>query len=67
MGCSNSSSKRVVYSNTTLPQEKEKNLKQSNLTLKITGKRRIITNHVIERKGIIKIQAEINEIETKNH
>ena len=39
MGCSKSSSKREVYSNTTLPQEKRKMLnKQPNFTPKTTGK-----------------------------
>ena len=41
MGCSKSSSKREVYSNTILPQEIRKILiKQINFTLKTTGKRR---------------------------
>ena len=42
MGYSKSSSKRAVYSNTSLPQRTRKILnKQSNLTLKGTRKRRI--------------------------
>jgi len=41
MGCSKSSSKREVYSNTILPQETRKTLnRQPNFTLKTTGKRR---------------------------
>ena len=43
MGCSKSSSKREVYSNTIVPQEtnKQKNLnKQANFTPKTTGKRK---------------------------
>ena len=41
MGCSNSSSKRKVYSNTILPQEARKTLnRQPNFTPKATGKRR---------------------------
>jgi len=41
MGCTKSSSKREVYSNTTLPQETRKILnRQPNFTPKATGKRR---------------------------
>ena len=41
MGCSKSSSKREVYSNTILPQEIRKTTnRQFNFTLKATGKRR---------------------------
>ena len=41
-GCSQSSSKREVYSNTILPQETRKTLnRQLNFTPKATGKRRI--------------------------
>ena len=41
MGCSKSSSKREVYSDTSLPQEKRKMLnKQSNLTPKETRKKK---------------------------
>ena len=40
MGCSKSSSKREVYSNTILPQETRETLnRQSNFTPKTTGKR----------------------------
>ena len=40
MGCSKSSSKREVYSNTILPQETRKTLRrQLNFTRKTTGKR----------------------------
>jgi len=40
MGCSKSSSKREVYSNTTLPQETRKiSNRQPNLSPKTTGKR----------------------------
>ena len=42
MGCSKSSSKREVDSNTILPQETRKTLnRQPNFTPKMTGKRRI--------------------------
>ena len=41
MGCSKSSSKREVYSNTILPQETRKTSnRQPNFTPKATGKRR---------------------------
>ena len=41
MGCSKSSSKREVYSNTILPQKTRKTSnRQPNSTLKTTGKRR---------------------------
>ena len=65
MGCSKSSSKRKVYSNTILPQEPRKicNI-QSNLTPKGTRERKT-KSKVTRRKEIIKIRAEINEIETK--
>ena len=44
MGCSKSSSKREVYSNTILPQEARKTLnRQPNFTPKATGKRTTTT------------------------
>ena len=65
MGCSKSSSKREVYSNTILPQETRKTLnRQPNFTPKSTGKKNN-NNKKIRRKEIIKIQAEINEKEMK--
>ena len=65
MGCSKSSSKREVYSNTILPEE-TRNIsnKQPNLTPKAIRKRRT-KPQVSRRKEIIKIRAEINEIEPK--
>ena len=67
MGCSKSSSKRNVYSNTILPQETRKTSKrQPNFTPKPTGKRRTKTPQKIStRKEIINILAEINEKEMK--
>ena len=72
MGCSQSSSKRTVYSNAILPQETRKALnRKPNFTLKITGRRRRKTktktkkNKISRRKEIINIQAEINEKEVK--
>ena len=67
MGCSKSHSKRKVYSNTSLPQEtRESSNKQANFTSKdlklVEGQTR---PKVSRRKEIIKIRAEINEIETK--
>ena len=67
MGCSKSSSKREVYSNTTLPQE-TRNIsnKQPNLTPKAIRERRTKKNpKVSRRKEIIKIRSEINEKEMK--
>ena len=44
MGCSKSSSKREVYSNTILPQETRKTSnRQPNFTLQTTGKRKTTT------------------------
>ena len=66
MGCSKSSSKREVYSNTSLPQETRKiSNKQSNHRLKGLEKEEQTKPSVSRRKEIIKIRAEINEIETK--
>ena len=67
MGCSKSSSKREVYSNTILPQETRKTSnRQPNFAPKATGKRRRKNKPKISRrKEIIKIQAEINEKEMK--
>ena len=66
MGCSKSSSKREVYSYTSLPQKTRKTSnKQSNLTPKGTRERRKTKPKVSRRKEIIRIRAEINEIEMK--
>ena len=66
MGCSKNISKREVYSNTILSQETRKfSQKQPNLTPKATRERRTNKLKVSRRKEIIKIRAEINEIETK--
>ena len=65
MGCSKRSSKREVYSNTSLPQETRKiSNKLSNLHLKELEKEEQTKPKVSRRKEIIKIRAEINEIET---
>ena len=68
MGCTKSSSKREVYSNTILPQETRKTSnRQPNFTPKTTGKRRRTTKtpKIRRRKEIIKIRAEVNEKEMK--
>ena len=64
MGSSKNSSKRKVYSNTSLPQDTRKiSNKQPNLTpIATRGKR--TKPKISRRKEIIKIRAEINEIET---
>ena len=65
MGCSKSSPKREVYSNTRLPQETRTiSNKQSNFTPKELEKEQTKPK-VSRRKEIIKIRSEINEIETK--
>ena len=62
MGCSKSSSKREVSSDTILPQETGKTSnRQPNFTPKTTGKTRTPPPQINRRKEIIKIQAEINE------
>ena len=66
MGCSKSSSKREVYSNTILPKETRKTLdRQLNFTPETIGKRRTKPPKISRRKEILKIQAEINEKEMK--
>ena len=66
MGCSESSSKREVYRHTRLPQEIRNISKKKNLTLhlKELEKEEQTKPKVSRRKEIIKIRAEINEIET---
>ena len=66
MGCSKSSSKREVYSNTILPQETRNiSSKQPKLTLKAIRERRTKIPKVSRRKEIIKISSEIHEKEVK--
>ena len=66
MGCSKSSSKREVYTNTILPQETRKTVnRQPNFTPKTIGKRTPKNPKSSRRKEIIKIRAEINEKEMK--
>ena len=68
MGCNKSISKREVYSNIILPQEKRETVnRQPNFTPKTTGKRRRKKKNpkVSRRKEIIKIWADINEKEMK--
>ena len=66
MGCIKSSSKREVYSNTILLQETRKiSDKQSNLIPKGNRERSQTKPKVSRMKEIVKIRAEINEIEIK--
>ena len=63
MGYSKSSSKREVYSNTSLPQKQEKShINNLTLHLKELEKEEQTKPKVSRRKEIIKIRAEINEI-----
>ena len=63
MGCSKSSSKREVYSNTSLPQETRKISNNLTLHVKELEKEQQTKPQVHRRKEIVKIRAEINEIE----
>ena len=65
MGCSKSGSKREVYSYTSLPKETRKITNNISLHLKEVEKEEQKTPKVSRRKEIIKIRAEINQIETK--
>ena len=65
MGCSKSSSKREVYSYTSLTQETKKISNNLNLDLKELEKEEQTKPKVSRRKEIIKIRAEIKDIETK--
>ena len=66
MGCSKSSSKREVYSYTSLPQETRKTqINNLTLHLKELEEEEQTKPKVSRRKEIIKIRAEINEIEKK--
>ena len=62
MGCSKSTSKREVYSNTSYLTKQEKH-QIDNLTLYLKQQQKIAK--ISRRKEIIKIQAEINEKEMK--
>ena len=65
MGCSESSSKRKVYSNTILPQEKHQ-IDNLTLHLKQLEKEEQQNLKISRRKEIIKIRSEINEKERSN-
>ena len=66
MGCSKISSKKEGYSNTILPPETRKiSNKQPKLTPKATRDTRTNKTKVSRRKEIIKVRAEVNEIEMK--
>ena len=64
MGCSKSSSKTEVYSNTILPQETSQ-INNLTLYLKQLDKGEQETPKVSRRKDIIKIRSERNEKEMK--
>ena len=66
MGCSKSSSKREVYSYTILPQETRNISNNLTLHLKQLEKVEQTKPKVSRRKEIIKIRAEINEIDKEN-
>ena len=65
MGCSKSSYKREVYSNTILPQETRKISNNLTLHLGELEKEEQTKPKVNRKKNIIAIRVEINEIETK--
>ena len=65
MGHSKGSSKREVYSDTSLPQETRKISNNLTLHLKELQKEEQTKPRVSRRKDVIKIRTEINEIETK--
>ena len=66
MGCNKSSSQRKLYSDTNLPQETRKISNNLKLHLKELEKEEPTPPHTVtKRKEIIKIRAEINEIDTK--
>ena len=66
MGCSKSHSKRKVYSNTSPPLDTRKSSnKQPKFTSKAARERRQTRPKLSRREEIIKIRAEINEIETR--
>ena len=65
MGCSKSSSKREVYSNTILSHKTRKTLNSLTLHLKQLEKEKQNKPKISRRKEIIKIQTEINEKEMK--
>ena len=65
MGCSKSSSKREVYSYTSLPQGTRNISNNLTLHLKQLEKEEQKNPKVSRRKEIIKIRSEINEKEMK--
>ena len=66
IGCSKSSSKGEVYTNTILPQEQEKHqIDNTHLHLKYWKKKSKTPQKISRRKEIIKIWAKINEKEMK--
>ena len=66
MGCSKSSFKREVYTNTILPQEIKPSSRQPNFHLKQLEKEEQKYPKINRRKEILKIRAETNENERNN-
>ena len=67
MGCSKSSSKREIYSNKILPQEKRKKLSRQPKSIpKAAGNGRTKTPQISKRKEIIKIWVERKRNERNN-
>ena len=64
MGCSKSSSKREVYSYTRNKKQEKSQVNNLSLHLKEQEKEEQTKPKVSRRKEIIKIRAEMNEIET---
>ena len=65
MGCSKSSYKREVYSNTILPQETRKTLNRLTLHVKQEEKEEQKKPKISRRKETIKVKAKINFKEMK--
>ena len=66
MGHYKSSAKRKVHSNTGIPQEKSQ-INNLTLQLKQLEKEELENPRVSRRKEILKIRAEINAKETRDH
>ena len=67
LGCSKSSSRREFYNNTNLPQELRKLWNKQPKHTPKANKEEQAKLKVSKRKEIIKIRAEINEIDDKNN
>ena len=67
MECIKSSSKREVYRDTSLPQKTKTSGNNLTLQLKDLEKEEKTKPQISRRKEIIKMRAEIHEIDTKNN